>query len=206
MTYNILFDGYGRAKRYEHVRDLVQERSSKGIAMEEMSYLVLLNLYGRARLTEEVENTVAQIFAHDNLEVTPRLLSGVAGAYSAIGDTVKVEQYVDRLLKHPNVKARDIESIYLMYSKNRATDKLDEMLKKYPPSEFAYNVCVSAFAKDNQHGKVAELLQQMEAKGMALTSNTSIVLSTLLLKAGKSELAQAVLSWKKKEMSTGPLL
>ena len=66
----------------------------------------------------------------------------------------------------------------------------------YPKTEYIYNVCIGSFAKSGDYAKVATLLQEMEQKKLTLQRNTSITLSSLLLKAGKVELAQAVLNWK----------
>ncbi|KAF5225646.1 hypothetical protein ECC02_001410 [Trypanosoma cruzi] len=197
VTFNILFEGYGRAKRYEHIKELVEERRSKQIPMEEFGYMGLLNIYSRARMVEETSKLVEEMVA-SGVPFTSRMLSAVASSFSHIGDIPRMEHYISLLLSHPECRHRDVESIYLIYSKMRDTVKLQELLdtENLPKTQFIYNVCVAAFARSGEHTKVASLLTQMEEKGFFLTRNTSITLSSLLLKAGKLELAQTVLKWK----------
>ncbi|RNF23283.1 uncharacterized protein Tco025E_02992 [Trypanosoma conorhini] len=197
VTFNIIFEGYGRAKRYEHIKELVEERRSKQIPMEEFAYVGLLNIYSRARMVEETSKLVEEMVA-SGVPFTSRMLATVATSFSHIGDLPRMEHYISLLLSHPDCRQRDVESIYLIYSKMRDTVKLQELLdtEKLPKTQFIYNVCVGAFARSGEHTKVASLLTQMEEKGFSLTRNTSVTLSSLLLKAGKLELAQTVLKWK----------
>jgi hypothetical protein len=76
-------------------------------------------------------------------------------------------------------------------------NKLDSLLAKYGGSEFILNVCIAAFAKAGMHDRVASILEELSAKNFALHTNTAVVLSTLLLKAGKVELAQTVLKFRR---------
>eukprot|EP00758_Cryptobia_borreli_P011386 Tbor_TRINITY_DN5650_c3_g1::TRINITY_DN5650_c3_g1_i1::g.8992::m.8992 len=195
VTYNILVESYGRAKRYEHIAELIQERRSKGIHMEEFGYIGLINTYARAKMGDEVNDVVASLLG-SGVALNARLLSVIATAYSFIGDLEKVEHYVKLLMDHPTRRQRDIESIFVMYSRLRDTKKLEELLEVYPRTEFVYNICIGSFAKVGDYVRVASLLDEMEKKKMVLQRNTSITLSSLLLKAGKVELAQAVLNWK----------
>lgn len=197
ITFNILFEGYGRAKRYERVKELVEERKSKQIAMEEFGYAVLLNIYSRAHMVEETTQIVEEMVSA-GVPFTSRMLATLATSFSYIGDIPKVEHYVSLLLSHRDRRQRDVESVYLMYAKMRDTVKIQELLdsEKLPKTQFIYNVCVGAFARAGEHTKVASLLTQMEERGFTLSRNTSVTLSTLLLKAGKLELAQTVLKWK----------
>ncbi|ESL10068.1 hypothetical protein TRSC58_02203 [Trypanosoma rangeli SC58] len=197
ITFNIIFEGYGRAKRYEHIKELVEERRSKQIPMEEFAYVGLLNIYSRARMVEETSKLVEEMVA-SGVPFTSRMLATVATSFSYIGDIPKMEYYISLLLSHPDCRQRDVESVYLIYSKMRDTVKLQQLLdtEKLPKTQFVYNVCVGAFARSGEHTKVASLLTQMEEKGFSLTRNTSVTLSSLLLKAGKLELAQTVLKWK----------
>ncbi|KAH8613761.1 PPR repeat Pentatricopeptide repeat domain [Trypanosoma vivax] len=197
VTFNILFEGYGRAKRYERIKELVEERKSKQIPMDEFGYAGLLNIYSRARMAEEITQIVDEMVA-GGVPFTSRMLSTLATSFSNIGDMPKMEQYVSLLLAHPDCRQKDVESVYLIYSKLRDTVKLQELLdsENLPKSQFTYNICVSAFARAGEHTKVASLLTQMEERGFSLSRNTSVTLSSLLLKAGKTELAQTVLKWK----------
>nr|CCC93121.1 unnamed protein product [Trypanosoma congolense IL3000] len=197
VTFNILFEGYGRAKRYERIKELVEERRAKRIPFEEFGYAVLLNAYSRAHMVEETTQIVDEMVAA-GVTFSSRMLATLATSFSYIGDVPKVEHYVSLLLSHPDCRQRDIESIYLMYAKMRDTVKLQELLdvERLPKTQFIYNVCVGAFARAGEHTKVSSLLTQMEGRGFTLSRNTSVTLSSLLLKAGKLELAQTVLKWK----------
>ena len=195
VTYNILAEGYGRAKRYEHLKELLQERAAKKIPLEEFGFIILLNTYARARMPDEV-GEVSQMLLDSGIPLTSRMLSTVATAYSLVGDTGKVEHYVNLLMNHKERRQRDIESVFLMYSRLRDVTRLQQLFDSCEKTEFVYNICVGAFAKAGQYNKVAQLLQHMEQKGFELSRNTSVTLSSLLMKAGKLELARAVLDWK----------
>ncbi|KAK7201310.1 PPR repeat/Pentatricopeptide repeat domain containing protein [Novymonas esmeraldas] len=198
VTYNILFEGYGRAKRFEHLLELVAERKSRGIPMEEFGFVVLLNTYARARMPAEAEALIEEMLGSSSIVITSRLLATMAATFSYIGHTEKMQHYVTLLLAHPECRVRDVESVYLMYARLRDTVRLQELLDspKLPKSALIYNTAVSAFARAGEHAKVAHLLTEMEKRGFVLSRNTSVVLSSLLLKAGKLELAQTVLKWK----------
>jgi pentatricopeptide repeat protein len=205
VTFNILFDGYGRAKRFEQLADVMNERRTRGIAMDDFGYTVLLNTYAKAQMKEQVENTVNDILHRaapagavaGGQPLSAKLISSIAEAFSFVHDHASVEHYVDLLLRHQDFTITRLETIFLIYHRLRDTSKMDQLLEKHDASEFVYNISISAFCKTQNHERVAQLLGVMEAKGMALHTNTSIILSSLLLKAGKVELAQAVLRWKK---------
>jgi pentatricopeptide repeat protein len=217
FTFNILFDGYGRAKRYEHLPELMNERIAMNVAMDDTGYAVLLNMYAKGRMADEVKKTVDAIMSrsaarsseraadgqqasrHPEAGLSARMTAAIAEAYSYIHDLANVEKYVQLLLSHPTVSETHIETVFLIYHRLRDVTKLDMMLNKYGGSEFVYNVCVAAFAKMQNHERVAELLEVMKRKDLALHTNTAIILSSLLLKAGKVDLAQAVLRWKTRE-------
>ena len=195
VTYNILAEGYGRAKRLEHLQELVAERKQKNIAMEEFGYVILLGIFGRARMGEDVRQLVDELERDANVPMTSRLLATIASAYGSLGDTPNVEKYVGVLLKHPNRRQSDVESLFVLYSRLRDTRRLQQLLETVPDvkTQFVFNVCTSAFAKAGEYTKVAALLQEMEKVGFSLSRNTSVTLSSVLLKAGKVQLAQAVL-------------
>ncbi|KPA86298.1 putative mitochondrial hypothetical protein [Leptomonas pyrrhocoris] len=197
VTYNILFEGYGRAKRFEHLQELVHERKERQIAMEEFGYVVLLNTYARGRMSDEAEALVQEMVSSSTVILTSRLLCTVASTFSRVGNVVEMEKYIALLLAHPECCQRDVEAVYRIYARLRDTVKLQALLDNatLPKSAHVYNTCVSAFARAGEHAKVAVLLTEMEKQGMALSRSTSVVLSSLLLKAGKLELAQMVLKW-----------
>ena len=208
VTFNILLEGYCNAKRYEQIADILNERLAKGIAKDDATYMILVSAYGKAKMAPELEQVVLEVMARPVEHVTPKVLATIASAFSQVGHTQTVDAYVDMLLAHPMLTPREIESVFLLYYRLRDTSKLDYLLSKFGGTEFTYNVCLSAFAKTFQFERVAELLGEMQAKELALTANTSVLLSTLLLKAGKSELANAVLKWRRciKSASGVPVL
>lgn len=197
VTYNILFEGYGRAKRFEHLQELVEERKKQNIPMEEYGYVVLLSMYAKARVAAEVEALVDEMVT-SGVPLSSRLLVTAASAFCSVGNLTEMERYIELLLAHPERCLRDVESVYIIYSRLRSTVKLQELLDSpnLPQSSFIYNTCVGTFAKCGEHAKVAVLLKKMGSEGYTLNRNTSVVLSSQLLKAGKLELAQAVLTWK----------
>lgn len=67
VTFNILADGYGRAKRFEQLEDLLRRRAKKGVEMDELGYCVLVTSYGKVRALGEVTKLAASLrsqFAH----------------------------------------------------------------------------------------------------------------------------------------------
>lgn len=207
VTFNILFDGYGRAKRYEHLPELLREREGLKIPMDDQGYCVILGMYAKGRMADEVNGVVNDMLsrpAGNAGGLTPRMLGSIAEAYSYIRDLENVERYVKQLLAHPDVTQNSVETVFLIYHRLRDVERLDALLKKHlsTASEFIFNICVGAFAKTQNHERVAELLSEMQRRDLALSTNTAIIVSSLLLKAGKVELAQTVLKWKTRKSTS----
>jgi hypothetical protein len=93
----------------------------------------------------------------------------------------------------------------LIYSRLRDIRRLQQLLEDpaVTKSPMMYNVAIGAFAKAGEHSKVAILLQQMETQRMRLSRSTAVTLSSLLLKAGKLQLAQAVLDMNQQQQMGG---
>lgn len=193
-TFNILFEGYGKAKRFARIHELVQERARAGIKMDETGYVTLLGIYSRERLNDDVEQLVKQIVSSGET-LSNKLLAYIAAAYAFINNTANMEKFIKMLLDHPNCGTRDLEMVFMMYGKFRDTMRLQQLLDKCRDKVSAkmYNISVTAFAKAGEYTKVAALLDEMERRNYLLNRTTSILLSSLLVKAGKPELAQALL-------------
>ena len=202
ITFNILAEGYARAKRFEHLEELSRERSSKGIAMDKFGFTIMLNAYGRAKMEDKVNELVQQLL-ESGTELSPILLSAIGSAYSFVGDVAQAEHYVSLLMAHPRRTPRHVEGIFLMYARLRDTTKMEELLEKVEKTSVILNTCVTTFAKSGNFAKVSALLVEMEQRGFSLAPNTGLILSSLLVKAGKTELAQAVLQMKSVAGGTG---
>ena len=63
VTFNILMDGYGRARRFEQMMDVLQRRKDKGVAMEELGYCVLVSSFGRVRHMGEVQRLAEEVLS-----------------------------------------------------------------------------------------------------------------------------------------------
>lgn len=205
LTFNILFEGYGRAKRYDKIRETMETLKELHGSLEESSYLVLLSIYSRDRLQEEVDSLVDSMIAAA-VVFSNKLLAYIATAFAAVQNISQTEKYVQLLLAHPDCTTRDVETVYAIYARFRHTGKLQELLDdgSLSKTEPILNICVTAFAKAGDHAKVAHLLSEMEKYNYTLSRSTSIVLSSSLLKAGKSELAQEVLQWGSHDTSSSP--
>jgi pentatricopeptide repeat protein len=195
VTYNILAEGYGRAKRFEHLQDLIAERRSKNIPMEEFGYVILLNIFSRAKLGDEVEKLIQEIL-QSKLALSTRMIGTIATALSMVGDAQGVERYVHMILAHPQKSERDVETVCLIYSRMRDVRRLqllldDDSVRK---TSFMFNICIAAFSKSGEYTKVGILLQRMESSKMSLNRSTAVALSSALLRAGKLQMAQAVLN------------
>ena len=194
ITYNILAEGYGRAKRFEHLADLVRERLKKGVVMEETGFVVLLSIYSRAKLGLDIDRVVRMIL-DSKAVLTQRLLGAIASAYSTVRDSAKVGHYVSLLLSQKELSQHSIDTACLVFARMSDVANLEELIQKRKPSEHACNICVTTFARCGEYGKVASVLQLMDKESMVLSVNAALTLSSLLLKAGKVDLAQSVLKW-----------
>lgn len=199
-TYIILFEGYGRAKRFERIHKLLEEQHAAGIAMDESGYLLLLSIFSREHLGPDIEALVKDMISR-GVYFSNKLLAFIAVAFASINNTVEMEKYIATLLSHPNCSPRDIEMVYNIYAKRRDTVKIQELLDNpsFEKTRGVYNTCVAAFAKAGEFNRVAYLLSEMDKKQFSLSRPASIVLSSLLFKAGKVELAQAVLNGAQEE-------
>lgn len=195
MVYNILFEGYGRAKRFERIEEVMSEQKKNGVDIDEVGYLLLLKIFSHEKMVQSIERLVNQIIA-SGIQFSSKLLAYIAGSFASVKNTLELERYVKMLLCHPDCSFRDVEKVYMMYASLRDTSKLQEMLDnpQLPKTKLVYNSCVAAFAKAGQYEKVAFLLSEMERKKFVLSRSTSILLSSLLVKAGQSELAQKILN------------
>ncbi|CCW62137.1 unnamed protein product [Phytomonas sp. EM1] len=193
-TFNLLFEGYGRAKRYAQLQELWKERQAKGIAMEENGFVLLFHIYARARMPEETM-LLATAMEESGIALSSRLLATVASAFGAVGNMEEMSKYVARLRALPRPRLRDIESIYNLFARIRDVVRLQELLdsETLPKSELIYNISVSAFARAGERTKVAHLLTEMEQKGYKLSRSSNMILSSLLLKSGRGDIAQAML-------------
>lgn len=199
-TYVLLIEGYGRAKRFERIHKLLEEQQAAGISMDESGYLLLLSIFSREHLGPDIEALVKEMITR-GVHFSNKLLAFIAVAFASINNTVEMEKYVATLLSHPDCSPRDLEMVYSIYAKRRDTVKVQELLDNpsFERTRAIYNTCIAAFAKAGEYNKVAYLLAEMDKKHFTLSKTTSIVLSSLLVKAGKMELAQAVLNGAKEE-------
>lgn len=206
VTYNILAEGYGRAKRLEHLQELVAERRLKGIAMEEFGYVILLNIYARAKLGDETHQLVEEMKRDTSLHMSTRLQCTIASAFGYVGDVPMAESHIASILQSPDRTLRDVETVFLIYSRLRDIGRLQQLLEDstIPKSPLMFNVSIGSFARAGEHSKVAILLQQMESQNMRLSRSTAVTLSSLLLKAGKLQLAQAVLDMNQHQDQSTP--
>lgn len=198
VTYNILADGYGRAKRLEHVKDLIEERKAKRIAMEVFGYVILLNIYAQAKMLDHIQAVVSDIQRDSSIVMSPQLQLAIARAFASVGEVQAAEPFVTDLLASPTRTQRIVEAVFLLYCRLRDVRRLQQLLEdaSIEKTEFVFNCCITTFARAGEHTKVALLLQQLEQEGMFLHRNTAVTLSSILLKSGKLQLAQAVLQMK----------
>eukprot|EP00796_Vickermania_ingenoplastis_P005318 gene5318-3820_t len=195
QTYNLLFEGYGKAKRFERIHELLQECHLKNIEIDEAGYLLLLQIFSREKRAKDTEQIVNRLIS-SGLPLSNKLLAHIAAAFASVSDISEMQRYVNLLLEHPGCSTRDLEMVYSIYAKLRDTGKIQELLDNpaFGKTRNIYNTCVAAFAKAGEYMKVAYLLSEMERQHFSLEKPTSILLSSLLVKAGKTDLAQAVLN------------
>ena len=229
VTQNIVLDACGRAKQYDRVKALLVQRTLLNIPMDDFAYVILLQTYGKARMRKEVDETVEHILdRHEGAPTLPssaiskktvaqnfssgdcaggdrlstRLISAIIDAYANLGDTNLVDHFVTLLLANRSVSRHNIDAVMVVYHRLRETAKMEALLKNHlGGSEFAYNITAVTFAKTGQHKRVEEILKTMKEKRMHLHSNTAVIVSSMLLRAGNSVLAQNVLQWKRAQSS-----
>ncbi|KNH04076.1 polyadenylation/uridylation factor 1 [Perkinsela sp. CCAP 1560/4] len=155
VTFNILADGYGRAKRYEQLTELVDLRRKRGIPFEELGICVLVTAYARAKMTVEVhrvmtffENDTAMIRKAEEIRsstlekacvlsealspkssYSDKLLWTLIDAYCRCGDAIHMEKWVCELReKHGGaLRCSDMSSLIAYYGRISAIDKMEEM-------------------------------------------------------------------------------
>ena len=223
VTYNILSDGYGRAKRYEQLGELVQERVSKGIPMEETGVCVLVTSFARARMIKDVNKTIS-LFVPDpdtppvkegeekseekpptspSVPYTNKLVWTMIDAYCRCGDAHRMEQWVRRL-HHGTIplKPSDRSSLIGYYGRVGAVEKMEEMANELKKADVsvsyaALNSMARTYAKAGKFENTIEVLHRLRDKKQVPDASTSLMLSGLFLKAGLQEQAQQVVEWRK---------
>ena len=154
VTFNILADGYGRAKRYEQLTELVEVRRKKNIPFEELGICVLVTAYARAKMTAEVHRVVslfetdmvmmkkAQSIRTSTIEkassidqsespksfYSEKLIWTLIDAYCRCNDAVHMEKWIGNLKEKHNgaLRCSDLSSLIAYYGRIGAIDKMEE--------------------------------------------------------------------------------
>ena len=155
VTFNILADGYGRAKRYEQLTELVDVRRKKKIPFEELGICVLVTAYARAKMTAEVHRVVA-LFEADiamlkrvesirsdssekemqdssiqSCSYSEKLIWTLIDAFCRCNDAHHMEKWVGILRKQQNghLRCSDLSSLIAYYGRMNSLDKMEDMAK-----------------------------------------------------------------------------
>jgi pentatricopeptide repeat protein len=209
VTFNILADGYGRAKRFEQLNEVLQRRKAAGIPMDELGYCVVISAFGKARIAAEILRLVEELKASEGAAnlITPKVVWTLIDAFCRCHDQKNMDLWIDELRNFsPNgvFSAMDRMPLIPYYCRVGQFDKVEEIVKQIETehgaeavSYTALNTMARGYAKAGMFEKVVALLHQMRDRNLVPDSSTTLALSSAFLKAGLHEQAQQIVEWRR---------
>jgi pentatricopeptide repeat protein len=230
VTFNILTDGYGRAKRFEALADVVARRKAAGVPLDEFGYCVILSAYGKAKLTGEVDRVLAQLVEENPTMLTRRILWVAIDAYCRVAQLEKMDKWAKEIaaLNQDGVLSpQDKAALVSYYARTGAMEKAEALANEIeaavkaaapPPAPNAsapnasagfslpYSVLNSlarGFAKVGRFEDTVRLLHVMRDRHFVPDVSTTMFLSSCFIKAGLHEQAQQVVLWRRQFSEAG---
>ena len=185
VTFNILAEGYGRAKRFEQLADLCTRREQKNIPMDELGYCVLIAAYGRARNSRELVKIAAKILAVANPRasdvITSRIKWSFVDAFCRCQDVTSMQYWVDRLRVsevsdetgtavetntkqyYDGFRAMDLRNLVSYYCRVRQMQRAEEFMHAYEERLSAaqtHTPLVADGKKDKKNIKMSEKMKE----------------------------------------------
>ena len=219
VTFNILADGYGRSRRFEHVAELIQRRKEANIPMEELGYCVLIANYGRARLSAEVlkfSRELKAILAAPESEmsqtekqqvVTRKVCWALIDACCRCNETTTMTEWIQQLGELTNT---DRNQLISYYARCGMLDQVESAVKEIEDSGedvsfTALNAISKSFAKQGRFDKCVEVLHRMRDREMVPDAATALTLSQMFIRAGLHEQAQQIIQWRRYYAKSGQM-
>lgn len=217
VTYNILADGYGRAKRFEQMEELLKKRvETDGIPFDEFTYCIVITAYGKARMQKEVHRILAEVEGRvgsgGDAPVTRRVLWSLIDALCRCGDTAGMQRVIE-LMKAQTASGgsgeggglgtRDTLALipyYCRMGQMESAENLLDTLSKTEGFETPYstlNAIARGYSKVGRFDKTVECLHQMREKNWVPDAATALQLSGAFIKAGLHEQAKQIIEWRR---------
>jgi pentatricopeptide repeat protein len=227
VTFNILADGYGRAKRFEALTDSVARRKAAGVPLDEFGYCVLLSAFGKARITAEVDKLMAQIVEETPALLSRRILWVAIDAYTRVQQLDKITKWSQEIaalnadgLLTPQDKAALVSYYCRAGAMDRAealANEIDEHLRpakaagggiegaddkkpQAPGFSLPYSVLNSlarGYARAGRFEDTVRILHIIRDRQLVPDVSTTMYLSSCFIKAGLHEQAQQVVQWRR---------
>ncbi|KAG8341767.1 polyadenylation/uridylation factor 1 [Trypanosoma vivax] len=206
VTYNILADGYGRARRLEQMEEVVQQRRAAEVPMDDLAYCIMIAAYGRMRLKNEVLRLHNEITQPANSHLfSKKVVWAFIDSFCRCGAPEEMEKCVEELKKgtaNGEIGGNDVLSLIPYYCRlgdMGAVEKLQSIARglNVDMSYTALNAITRGYAKIGQFEKTVEVLHILRDKNWVPDASTALSLSSAFLKAGLHEQAQQVVQWRR---------
>lgn len=210
VTFNILADGYGRAKRFEQLGELIKRRRESDVPVDELWYSVLITAFARVKLVQEVNNLVDEIVRENRPGVmTRKVVWALIDAFTRCNDVAKMQEWVARLQAMPEYSSGDRLALIAYYCRLGMMDRVEEETaalerEKIDLSFGALNAIARGYARTGQFEKVVKTLHTMRDRQLVPDSATALALSNAFVRAGLHEQAQQVVQWRKRAAVAQP--
>lgn len=201
VTFNILADGYGRAKRMEQLIELVQRRQKLNIPMDELGYCVLINTYGKAKMVPEITKLGEEAKQSASPGVyTQKVVWAMIDAMCRCNDITQMERWIAEL-RSPR-SSNDLTSLISYFSRVGMMERTEAIEKELTERKeviqyAALNAMARGYARCGRFDKCVEVLHKIRDRKMVPDASTTLHLSSAFLKAGLKEQAQQIVQWRR---------
>ena len=225
VTFNILADGYGRAKRFEALADVIARRKAAGIPLDEFGFCVLISAFGKAKITGEVDKLMQQVVDENPSLLTRRVLWVAIDAYCRVGQLDKMAKWSNEIAAlNPDGKLtkQDKAALISYYARSGTMEKaeayaaeIEELIRATSPQgspplapghALPYSVLNSlarGYAKVGRFEDTVRILHIMRDRHLVPDVSTTMFLSSAFIRAGLHEQAQQVVLWRRQFADAG---
>lgn len=206
VTFNILMDGYGRAKRFDQMKEVAAKRVEAGVPLDDRAYCIMITAFGKSRIHEDVLRLFEELQRPENNPLlTQRALWSLIDSFCRCGDSLRMEACID-IMKRTS-SSTDLQSFQLMklvpyYCRMTNMSKVEEILAvlKEGNCEVTYmtaNAIARGYARVGRFESAVEWLHYLRDKNWVPDPSTALQLSTVFLKAGLHDQARQILEWRR---------
>lgn len=207
VTFNILADGYGRAKRFEQLNELVARRRAQGIPMDELGYCVLIASYGRAKLSSELLRIAEELKTTEGHSkfITHKVIWSFIDAFCRCQDIPSMELWIQELTSASENGALSASQEMVLlnyYCRTGQMERVDATVSKIEGQKLeltysALNGIAKGYARAGQFEKTVAVLHKMRDRNFVPDPSTALSLSGSFLRAGLHEQAQQIVEWRR---------